>query len=256
MKKLSIATILVAFALLGCSNKAIDSKPETKEVVGSKVESKLNAEYLISHYWLGSSIRTGLKFGAPNTVESEIQAETDCHPSGTFQVVGDQVKVVYDKCASNNEMLTLTLGKDEENLQYTEFLIDQNGHKYYNTSSIYPAGTKIKFVTGNETYAIETIESDPEVLSGIKLYQKPSLDSSYYELSEIDGATKSLFSSAFIRQFIGKYELNGETWYLITPFDVVMGDLRLMSNKGDTVLKKDFYSLPYTWVNSKDLVVK
>lgn len=250
-KKFALALILGTLCLAGCAKTA---EVPANSVFPPKAESKLSADYLIGHSWLGSNINTGLLFESPDKVTSQVRAETDCQPTGTFQVADDKVQIEFTQCETENKSLTLTLGQDGENLLYTEFLIDQNGHKYYNTSSVYPAGTKKTVTLEGISYTIDTIASDPKLTDTVLLYQKPAADSPYYTYLKDDGSndTKSLFSGDS-RSMIGQYTIDGTTWYLVAPIPTIMGDLELKSADGKTILEKNLTSLPFTWINQKDI---
>jgi hypothetical protein len=217
-------------------------------------QANLNAGYLIAHDWVNTY--TGLAFGEPNKVREIINSETDCQPDGTFKIVNNKVEIEFNKCGEQEftkQLLTLALSNNEdryyrgeEDLRYREFLIDQNGRRYYNTSSTYPPGTMRDFVQDGWGYQIELIASQPKLADEILLYKNPTLDSPYYIYSEYDGSniTKGLVS------IMGKYNSDGETWYLVDRINLVMGDLQLKSPEG-AVIEKFVGHLPYTWLNGK-----
>ena len=125
---------------------------------------------------------------------SEIQAETDCKPTGTFRVENDTVQIQFTECVAGEEKLVLQLGEDDEHLLYTEFLIDNDGEKYYNTASEYEAGTNKTATIEGESYSIKTLRVDPAVNDSVLLHSRPSIDSSHYVLTDYAGKndTRSL----------------------------------------------------------------
>lgn len=260
-KNLIILIVLVFVAFSGViiyskKNDEVTIQPESGTTEESQMDaepekdaSKLTEAYLVDNSWSGPSAT--LHFGVPNYVKQIPHTETDCQPEGEFKIINSEVIVTLTKCNSTEidppSIINLDFVENGNDILYKEYLVDQNEVIYFNGSSAFSKGVKKMATINDKGYEVEITNENLIVSGNIFLYKEPSEASGYYVYSEFDGRN---ITASLISHSIAKIELEGNTWYLIAPINLVMGDLKYKAADG-TVLEENVSSLPYTWVMIK-----